>query len=64
MINYVISERQNREIFVLHIYLSGDIKKTFNTYIVGVPGGTSARDVRLDNMNPQPAFFVMKFWIE
>jgi hypothetical protein len=59
MINSVISElseRQNREIFVLHIYLSGDIKKTFNTYIVGVPRGTSARDVRLDNMNPQPAF--------
>ena len=67
MINSIISElseKQNREIFVLHIYLSGDIKKIFNTYIVGVPRGTPAMDVRLDNMDPQPAFFIMKFWIK
>jgi hypothetical protein len=65
LINSIISElseNRNREIFVLHISMSGDIKKTFNTYIIGVPRGTPARDIRLDNINPQPAFFIMKLW--
>ncbi len=67
MINSLISElsqNRNREIFVLHVSMSGDIKKTFNTYIVGVPKGTSPKDVRLDNMGPHPAFFIMKLWME
>jgi hypothetical protein len=67
LINSIISElseNRNREIFVLHISISGDIKQTFNTYIVGVPRGTSARDVRLVNINPQPAFLIMKLWMK
>jgi len=66
LINSIISElseNRNREIFVLHISINGNIKQTFNTYIVGVPRGTSARDIRLDNINPQPAFLIMKLWI-
>ncbi len=58
-----LSENKNREIFVLHIFVNGDIKKKFNTYIVGVPKGTSTNNIRLANMNPQPAFFVMKLWM-
>jgi len=67
LINSIISElseNRNREIFVLHISINGNIKQTFNTYIVGVPRGTSARDIRLDNINPQPAFLIMKLWIK
>jgi hypothetical protein len=66
MINSIISElseNKSREIFVLHISVSGDIKKTFNTHIVGVPRGTSVSYIRLDNMKPQPAFFIMKLWM-
>jgi hypothetical protein len=67
LINSIISElseSKNREIFVLHVFIGGDIKHSFNTYIVGVPRGTSAQDVRLDNINPQPAFLIMKLWIK
>ncbi len=67
LINSIISElseNRNREIFVLHVYMGGDIKKTFKTYVVGVPKGTSIQDVRLDVINPQPAFFIMKLWME
>lgn len=59
-----LSEKQKREIFVLHVFLGGDIKKTFKTYIVGVPRGTSTKYVRLDNINPQPGFFIMKLWMK
>ena len=59
-----LSDNRNREIFVLHIFMSGDIKKTFKTYVVGVPRGTPIQDVRLDAINPQPAFFIMKFWMK
>ena len=67
LINSIISElseNSSKEIFVLHVSMGGDIKQCFNTYIVGVPKGTSARDVRLDNINPQPAFLIMKFWMK
>jgi hypothetical protein len=67
LINSIISElseNKNREIFVLHVSISGDIKQCFNTYIVGVPMGTSVQDVRLDNIGPQPAFLIMKLWIK
>ncbi len=57
-----LSENRNREIFVLHINMGGDIKKTFKTYVVGVPRGTPIQDVRLDTINPQTAFFIMKLW--
>ena len=67
LINSIISElsdNRNREILVLHIFMDGDIKKTFKTYVVGVPVGTPIQDVRLDTINPQPAFFIMKFWMK
>ncbi len=59
-----LSGNKTREIFVLHVFTSGDIEKTFNTYLVGVPKGTSPKDVRIDNIKPQTAFFVLKLWIE
>jgi hypothetical protein len=67
MINSIISdliENRNREIFVLHISTDGDVKKTFNTYVVGVPRGTPVQNIQIENMKPQPAFFIMKLWIE
>ena len=67
LINSIISELSEnsyREIFVLHISVDGNIKQTFNTYIVGVPKGTPTQDVRLDNINPQPAFLIMKLWMK
>ena len=66
-INSIISElsdNRNREILVLHIFMGGDIKKTFKTYIVGVPRGTPVEDVRLNKIKPQPAHFIMKLWMK
>ena len=59
-----LSGNNTKEIFVLHVFTSGDIEKTFNTYLIGVPKGTSPKDVRIDNIKPQTAFFVLKLWME
>jgi hypothetical protein len=66
MINDRISEimgNKSSEIFVLHVFTSGDPENTFNTYIIDVPKGTPTQDVRIDCMEPQPAFFVLKLWM-
>jgi hypothetical protein len=66
MINSRISElsgNKTSEIFVLHVYTSGYPERIFNTYLVGVPKGTSSTDVRLNYMNPQPAFFILRLWL-
>ncbi|MFZ0441915.1 MAG: hypothetical protein WAL81_04695 [Methanobacterium sp.] len=67
MINSRILEllvNKTSEIFVLHVFTSGDIENTFNTYLIGVPKGTSPNDVRIYNMKPQPAFLILKLWME
>lgn len=48
----------------LHIFTSGDPSKSFNTYLVAVPRGTSSGDVRVEYLNPYPCFFVLKVWME
>ncbi len=58
-----LSGNNSREIFVLHVFTNGDIEKTFNTYIVGVPKGTPIKDVRIENIKPQSAFFILKLWM-
>jgi hypothetical protein len=58
-----LSGNNSREIFVLHVFTNGDIEKTFNTYIVGVPKGTPINDVRIENIKPQSAFFILKLWM-
>lgn len=44
----------------LHILTSGDGSKSFNVYIVGVPKGTSLEKIKVEYMNPQPCFFILK----
>lgn len=62
-INGVIGE--NEEVIVwLHVYTSGVRSKSFNTYLVGVPKGTYRSEVIIENFNPQPAFFVLKIWMD
>ena len=58
-----IKGNKSSEIFVLHVFMSGDPENTFNTYIIGVPKGTPTQDVRIEYMEPQPAFFVLKLWM-
>jgi hypothetical protein len=65
-INSIISDlsrNKSKGTFVLHIFTSGDKEKHFNTYLVGVPKGTPHEDVKLTNLKPQPAFFVLKIWM-
>ncbi len=58
-----LSRNKSREIFVLHVYTSGNPEKLFNTYIVGVPKKTPLKDVKIDSIKPQPAFFILKLWM-
>ncbi len=47
----------NEAICWLHVLNSADSSKQFNTYLVGVPKGTSLENVRIEYLNPQPCFF-------
>lgn len=47
----------------LHVLTSGFPDRSFDAYIVGVPKGTPSSNVRLDYINPQPAYFVLKVWV-
>ncbi len=67
MINSRILEllgNKTSEVFVFHVFTSGDIENTFNTYLIGVPKGTPPNDIRIYNMKPQPAFLILKLWME
>lgn len=43
----------------LHTLTSGDPSKSFDTYLVGVPKGTSTEEVRVEYLNPQLYFFIL-----
>jgi hypothetical protein len=58
----LLGDHKNATI-TLHVYMGGDQEKSFNTYIVSVPRGTSLEYIRLDYMNPMPAFLVLKVWV-
>lgn len=47
----------------LHIQTS-DGPLSFNTYLVGVPKGTSSNDVSIEYLHPQTCSFVFKIWME
>jgi hypothetical protein len=57
-----LSGNKTTQTFVLHIFNNCESGKTFKTYLVGVPKGTPSSEVRLDRINPQPAFFILKIW--
>jgi hypothetical protein len=59
-----IIDENNEAVCWLHVLTSNDLSKQFNTYLIGVPKGTSPEDVRIEYLNPQPCFFVFKVWIE
>jgi hypothetical protein len=66
LITPIISEllgNKTTQTYVLHVFNICDSGKTFNTYLVGVPKGTPIGEVRLDRINPQPAFFILKVWL-
>ncbi len=48
----------------IHVLNSGDASETFNTYLIGVPKGTSSEEVRIEYLNPYPCFFILKIWME
>lgn len=45
-----------------HIFTEADLEDSFDTYIVGVPKGTSLDHVKLEYLGPQSCFFVLKVW--
>lgn len=45
-----------------HILTKEGSNNGFNAYIVGVLKGTPMDQVRLDNLGPQPCFFVLQVW--
>ena len=55
---------ENNEVICwLHVLTSSDPSKQFNTYLVGVPKGTSSQDVRIEYLNPQPCFLIFRVWM-
>ncbi|MBM4241450.1 MAG: hypothetical protein FJ150_07320 [Euryarchaeota archaeon] len=50
----------NQAILWFHVFTSGNPQKLYDAYIVGVPKGSLIEQVRLEYLNPQPCFFVLK----
>lgn len=48
----------------LHIFNPNESSKSFNTYLIGVPRGTSSKKVRIEYLHPQTCFFILKIWME
>lgn len=65
-INLKISETLGSDfsaVLILHVHTSGEPAQTFNVYLVGVEPGTSTGELKVEYMNPQPAYFILKAWI-
>ncbi|MCE5214010.1 MAG: hypothetical protein LLF83_04745 [Methanobacterium sp.] len=62
-IRNILGEDQEALVWI-HVFSSGDAIDSFNTYVIGVPKGTSSEEVRIEYLNPQPCFFVLKLWME
>ncbi|MDD3984805.1 MAG: hypothetical protein PHY59_02705 [Methanobacterium sp.] len=64
-INSIILNLSNKgeKTFILHIFINGGIEKHFNTYIVSLPKTVPYEYVKITNLKPQPAFFVLKIWM-
>lgn len=65
-VNGRISEclgNDNNTVLWLHVFTSGNPDQAFNTYLVGFPKGTPFEKVNIQNVNPQPCFFVFKIWV-
>lgn len=58
-----VLKSDNEAILVLHIRTSGDPFKTFNVYLIGVQPGTEKENLRLEYIDPVPAYFILKLWI-
>lgn len=53
----------NEVVCWLHVSISCDSPNQFNTYLVGVPKGTSPEDVRIEYLSPEPCFFIFRVWM-
>ena len=65
-VNGIIKEimgNNSTAVLWLHVYSSGNPDKTFNTYLAGFPKGTSCEKVKIQYLNPQPCYFVLKVWL-
>jgi hypothetical protein len=45
-----------------HVRTPGNKDRNFDSYIVSVPQGTPQEQVNVDNLNPEPWFFVLQVW--
>ncbi len=65
LVNGIIKESMGNNSTVvlwLHVYSSGNPDKAFNTYLAGFPKGTSYEKVKVQYLNLQPCYFVLKVW--
>lgn len=65
LVNDIIREKMGNNstaVLWLHVYSSGNPDKAFNTYLAGFPKGTSYEKVKVQYLNPQPCYFVLKVW--
>lgn len=49
---------------VIWLHVLNSPVKSFDTYLVGVPKGTSYEEVRVEYLHPSPCFFVIKVWLQ
>ena len=65
-VNDIIKESMGNNstaVLWLHVYSSGNPDKSFNTYLAGFPRGTSYENVKVQYLNLQPCYFVLKVWV-
>jgi hypothetical protein len=59
----IYSSSNNTSILWLHVFTSAKQQDVFETHIVAVPKGTSSSDVKIQYVNPNPYYFILKIWI-
>ncbi|NYB52890.1 MAG: hypothetical protein HVN35_10090 [Methanobacteriaceae archaeon] len=65
LVNERINECLNNNttaVLWFHVFYSGNLDKSFNTYLAGFPKGTPTDKVKLSYLNPQPCYFVFRVW--
>lgn len=61
-INNLIGD-EDEIIIWAHILTSSVGPNSFTTYLIAVPRGTAYNDIKIEYLNPQPCYFILKVWL-
>lgn len=61
-INNLIGD-EDEIIIWAHILTSLEGSNSFITYLIAVPRGTAYKDIKIEYLNPQPCYFILKIWL-